>query len=141
MSNQKLRKIEVGKDLGEYQYRLTSWRLLKYIESTGDDNPWYREDSPFGGIIAPATICDSDLIQLPGLRQIVEAYSNRLVAGQEYEFINPARPGKLLTVKGIIADAYIKGERQYVVFEGLSTDEDNRDLVRTRMTYCCWHVQ
>ncbi len=140
MANEAPKRIEVGKDVGMLQYRLTAWRLLKYVDTTGDDNPWYRVDSPFGGVVAPPTFFDSDLIRLPGLRKVVDPHPRRLLAGQEYDFINPARPGKLITVKGTIADTYVKGGREYVVFEGGVSDEDGLELSRVRLIYC-WPVE
>jgi hypothetical protein len=133
-------KIEVGMDVGVLQYRLTPWRLLKYVDTTGDDNPWYRVDSPFGGVIAPPTFFDSDLMRLPGLRQIVDLHPRRLLAGQEFDFLHPARPGNLITVRGKIADTYVKGSREYVVFEGLVSDEKGLELARLRLIYC-WPME
>lgn len=140
MANEAVSKVEVGSDVGVLQYRLTPWRLLKYIDTTGDDNPWYRVDSPFGGVIAPPTFFDSDLMRLPGLRKIVDLHPRRLLAGQECDFLNPARPGMLITVRGKIADTYVKGSREYVVFEGLVSDEDSLELARMRLIYC-WPLE
>lgn len=140
MVKESVSKIEVGKEIGVLQYRLTPWRLLKYVDTTGDDNRWYHVESPFGGVIAPPTIFDSDLMRLPDLRKMVDPHPRRLLAGQEYDFIKPARPGKLITVRGKIADTYVKGSREYVVFEGLISDEDGLELARVRLIYC-WPVE
>ena len=99
MADKAVAEIEVGMDVGILQDRLTPWRLLKYVDTTGDDNPWYRVNSPFGGVIAPPTFFDSDMLRLPGLRKIVDPHPRRLLAGQEAWFMNPALVGKLVTVK------------------------------------------
>lgn len=140
MDNAPVTKMEVGKDLGMIQYRLTAWRLLKYIDTTGDENPWYRVSSPFGGIIAPPTILDSDLLRLSELRRIVDLHPRRLLAGEEYKFYHPVRLGKMITVRGKIAEVYVKGKKEYVVFEGLCSDEDGLDLAQMRITYC-WPME
>ena len=140
MSEKQHDKIEVGQDVGAFQYRLTPWRILKYVDTTRDDNPWHRGDSPFGGIVAPAAIFDSDVLRFPGLRKIVDPHPIRFIAGQDYEFINPCQVGKLIFAKGYISDTYIKGDKKYVVFEGSFTDEDDRDLAKMRLTYC-WPVE
>ncbi len=139
MANKAVPEAEVGMDVGILQYRLTPWRLLKYVDTTGDENPWYRVNSPFGGVIAPPTFFDSDMMRLPGLRKIVDPHPQRLLAGQEFTFINPALAGKLITVRGKVAEKYVKGSREYVAFEGLVSDEDGRQRARVRLLYC-WPV-
>ena len=43
------------KDLGWKEIDTSPEAIAHYIEVTGDDNPWYRGPSPFGGPVVPAT--------------------------------------------------------------------------------------
>ena len=141
-------ELKVGWDCGSYEYRLTRGRILKYSEAVEDLNPWYEKDSPFGGPIASPTVCDNDITRLPGWKVIrggdLEDPSNYrpgfLHAKQEYDFLNPARPGKKVKVSGRIVDKYVKRGREYVTVEALSVDEDGVPLLRTRGTLC-WLAQ
>ena len=139
--------IEVGKEVEGYEYWLTPGRVQRYIEAVGDPNPWYGGDSPFGGPIAPATICDNDVFHLRAHEEVVGGAGRTPTPGregyvhakQEYQFLSPARAGKKITVKGWIADKYLKRDREYVTLEALSVDEDGREILRSRATLC-WYA-
>ena len=47
--------VFVGKDLGWAEVDTGPSAIDHYIDITGDDNPWYRGDSPFGEPLVPAT--------------------------------------------------------------------------------------
>lgn len=133
--------ILVGEDLGMYRYRMTAGRILKYRETIGADCPWYTGDSPFGGPIAPPTVCDGDHLWHPGNDRILLSpdgtlRKNIFHASLVYEFINPARAGTEITVTGRVVDKYEKRGRFFVVTEWLSVDDDGRDILRHTSTYC-----
>src|SRR5581483_6363588 len=54
----KLRELgsHVGMDLGIEQHPITEDRVRWYMETLGDNHPWYTGDSPFGGPVAPALL-------------------------------------------------------------------------------------
>ena len=135
-----LQGIEVGTDLGQYEYQLTPELILSYIKSTDDQSGWYSDDSPFGEPVAVASVCDNNALALPGYWKLIV---NRQMenpsfahAGHEFEFMNPARPGKIIKVTGHIVDIYKKRDRIYIVFESQSIDEDGREIVLARATVC-----
>jgi hypothetical protein len=138
-------EIVVGESLGEYQYRLSPGRILKYLEGVESHHPWFEGPSPYGGPIAPPMVCDSDVIRLPGVQERIIAggtegpVANRkgfLHAAQSYELLDPAFPGKRIVVTGRVVDKYEKSGRVWVVAEALSADEDGRPILRSRATFC-----
>jgi len=47
-------EVYVGRDFGGVTIDITPDLVATYIAGTGDDNPWYRGNSPLGGSIATA---------------------------------------------------------------------------------------
>ncbi len=123
--------ICVGDELGTIQYRVSPEMVKDYVESLDDPDPWYLEDSPFGGpIVPPFYLCDDYLRLLVQATYPVGA----LHARGEYEFKHPIKAGTLLTVRGRIADVYVKRERKYMIVETIATDESGNEICRGRTT-------
>jgi hypothetical protein len=120
---------QVGDELGPWEYEVTEERVRRMTEELEEPDPWYREDSPFGGPIAPATVSADDYIRVLETRF---THSGAVHTKAEHDFINPVRPGKHYTVRGKVAGRYEKKGRDYVVIESVTTDEDGVDIVRSR---------
>lgn len=123
-------EIYVGRDFGGAEYAITPELIERYIAGTGDDNPWYRGTSPFGGPVAPAMIVHSAVFHthswyLPNL------YGN-LHARQEFDFLAPVMVGERLHSRSVIVDRYIRRDREYVVNETLIFDSSGRIVTRGR---------
>jgi acyl dehydratase len=124
-------EIYVGRDFGTFEFAITPELVRNYIAGTGDDNPWYTQDSPLGGPIAPALILHSAPFRtldwyLPNL------YGN-LHAREECEFFEPAMVGERLTSRSLIVDRYLKRDREYVVNETLIFNAAGRLVTRLRV--------
>lgn len=97
--------------------------IRRFAEAIGDDNPLYHDrefaqKSPFGGIIAPPTFVfewahhEAVTVDEYGLYISDMPLPDHLVrGGNEYEFIQPLRPGDIITTKSKIADVYEKQSR------------------------------
>ena len=126
-------QIEVGEEFDPVEYDLAAEMILKQADAVEDYNPWYREDSPFGGPIALPTItCRDYLPLLLGWRYAFAGIG--ILAKHEAEFLYPARPGSRITVRGKIADKYVRRGRPYIVIECSSVDEEGREITRTKHT-------
>lgn len=126
-------QIEIGEEFDPVEYRLTREMILKQAEAVEDYNPWYREDSPYGGPIAlPTSTCRDYLPLMLGWRYTFAGIA--ILAKHEAEFLNPARPDSRITVRGKVADKYIKRGRPYIVIECSSVDEEGRQITRTKHT-------
>ena len=133
----KLRELgtHVGQDLGIQEHPITPELVRWYIATIGDDHPWYTGPSPFGGPVAPAL-----LIHNPAY---VGGRSNRwylpnrygnLHAKQQWEFFRQALVGETVRSQGVIADRYLKRDREFVTAEAWLLDNSNRITARVRST-------
>ncbi len=123
-------EIYVGRDLGGQDYVISPELVAKYIDGTGDDNPWYRGSSPLGGPLAPVlslywvVFANRDWY-LPNL------YGN-LHARQEWESFAAFQVGDKLRTRLMVVDRYEKRDREYVIAEVQSFDAGGRLLARSR---------
>ena len=123
-------EVYVGRDYGGAEYEITPELIERYVAGTGDDNPWYRGASPFGGPVAPALIVHSAVFHthswyLPNL------YGN-LHARQEFDLLAPVMVGERLRSRSVIVARYMKRDREYVVNETLIFGSGGRVVTRGR---------
>jgi acyl dehydratase len=123
-------EIYVGRDFGGFDFDITPEFIANYTAGTGDDNPWYRGESPLGGPVAPALILHSAVFRrhdwyLPNI------FGN-LHARQQWEGFAPIRPGDNLHSRSVIIERYLKRDRDYVVNECLILNAEGRILQRSR---------
>lgn len=123
--------IEVGEELGKKEVLITDEMIRACADAIETKHPWYFEDSPFGGRIAPPTIFDNDT-----LRMLDENYDRfgSIHTRQVWEFKNPAKLGKRITLNARIIDKYIKRGRGYVTMELEAVDEDGLEICRGKHT-------
>ena len=118
----------VPSDSWEYvgEYLIAPVANREYAVSVDDDNPWYIEDSPFGGPIAsPALLHIIAFVAANLICQISNSPEARtLHAKQVSEFINPVRVGKKVKIEGRVRDKCIKRGKKYFAMEARLTDED-----------------
>jgi len=121
----------VGDEFEPREITITQEMVDRNAWANDDYNPWYIEDSPFGGPIASPTFLAHQYLELfhghyydpPG-----GGYWTR----HEFEFINPLKIGKKLRVTGRLIDRYPKKGRDHFVSEIIVTDEDGNEIVRMR---------
>jgi acyl dehydratase len=123
-------EIYVGRDFGGFEFEITPALIENYIAGSGDDNPWYRGESPIAGPVAPALILHSAVFRrhdwyLPNI------FGN-LHARQQWEGFAPIRPGDTLHSRSVIIDRYTKRDREYVVNECLILNSEGRVVQRSR---------
>ncbi len=130
--------FQIGMELKTYEYLLTPGRIMQYLEATQCSHPWCIYDSPFGGPIAPPTICDNDIMEKnEQVHNLVNIHSPNPVlhAKQEYEFVNPIRAWTKIHFSGQISERYSKRSYEYLTFEGVSKS-DGKEVLRSRTTFC-----
>jgi acyl dehydratase len=123
-------EVAVGKHLGRHEYTITPELVAAYSAGTGDTNPWYYAESPFGGPVAPALIMHKEMFQFDGW-YLPNVYGN-LHAKQEWELFNPVMVGETIQTAGNVLDRYIKRGRDFVVNEFYVEAADGRLLARSR---------
>src|SRR5258707_11007414 len=124
------KEVYVGRDFGGVTYDITPGLVATYVAGTGDDNPWYRGQSPLGGAVAPALILHSAVYQTLGW-YLPNIYGN-LHARQEWSLFAPVMVGERLTTRSVIVDRYLKRDREYVVNEVLVSNASGQIVSRSR---------
>ncbi len=124
-------EVYVGRDFGTFDFEVTPELVRRYIDGTGDDNPWYTQSSPLGRPIAPALMCHSAPFRnrdwyLPNL------FGN-LHAREECEFFRPVMVGERLKSRSLVVDRYLKRDRDYVVNETLIFNAAGQMVTRLRV--------
>lgn len=119
--------IEIGEILGQKEVLITDEMIQTCAHAIESTHPWYFEDSPFGGRIAPPTFLDNDT-----LRTLDERYERfgSVHAKQAWEFKNPARLGTTVTFTVTVVDKYIRRQRPYIVMELVAIDADGVEICR-----------
>jgi len=123
--------VEVGQELGKKEVVITDEMIRTCAGAIESSHPWYLEDSPFGGRIAPPTIFDNDT-----LRVLDENYDRfgSVHAKQAWEFKNPAKVGKKVTLTVRLTEKYVKRGRGWIVMEMVAVDEDGLEICRSKHT-------
>ncbi len=125
MADEKLKiydydKVEIGEELGSYEYVLTQEMLDDYRASIDDP------EAPF-----PTLAVKHDAT---ALAMVYEDTTGGVNAGNEVEFFNPPIPGKKIKVTGRVHDKYLRRDKPYMVIEATAEDEDGR-LIEKLRTY------
>ncbi|MFC1966554.1 MaoC family dehydratase [Chloroflexota bacterium] len=128
-----LMKAKIGDEADPVEFIVTEEEAWSHAFANDDYNPWYMEDSPFGGRIAPPTFL------APLEARVTWSYyahppGGTMNAKQEFQFINPLKIGKKIKITAKLVDWYRKRDRNYFVFEYLTVDEDGLEIIRTRRT-------
>ena len=110
--------IEIGEELGSYEYVLTQEMLDNFRASVQDPDACF----PTLAVKHDAT----------ALNMVYDDQTGGVNAGNEVEFFNPPIVGKRIFVKGRIHDKYLRRDKPYMVIEATAVDEDGRMLERLR---------
>jgi hypothetical protein len=123
--------IEVGKDLGSLEWRITREDVDKQCRMDHDYHPWYFTGAPDGPPIAPPQI------QYRPPRWLLSRNYNVRGLFYKWDFENVAALpiDAPIRVSGRIVDKWIERGREYVRFESVGTDGDGKVLFRTTRTH------
>ncbi len=123
--------IQIGEVLGRKDVLITDEMIRTCAAAIESTHPWYFEDSPFGGRIAPPTIFDNDT-----LRTLDEQYARfgSIHAKQAWEFTYPARLGHTVTLTITVVEKFYRRQRPYIIMELLAVDDEGIELCRSLHT-------
>ena len=111
-------QIEVGEELGSYEYLLTEEMADAFRRAVDDPEASF----PTLAVKHDAT----------AFAMVYEDTAGSVNAGNQVEFCNPPAPGKKITVTGRVADKYLRRDKPYLVIEATAVDEDGRLLEKLR---------
>ncbi len=114
--------LRVGEEFMSDDLLIKPGDVETFTFAVDDHHPWYFEDSPFGGPIAPPVMLGNQALRLRTSRYIVMA---GLHAKMQFEFVEPLRVGIRVRSYGKVIDKFEKRGRHYMVTEFTTKDEDS----------------
>ena len=109
-------EIDVGMDLGSYEYTLTEDQFRYFRESVADPKGLF----PTIAVKHDATSLNMKFQPGGGVN-----------ARQVMEFFSPPKPGMKIKVSGKLIDKYIRREKPYLVVQATAADEKGKLIERT----------
>ena len=122
----------VGEELSPLTYYLSLEESIAWAARAGDEHPWYRDASPFGGrpIVHPAFFARDPI----ALLRHNFASKATIHAATDLAYQHAGWPDRDYTVYGYIAEVYERKGNSYVIVDTLTVDQDGREIVRNRHT-------
>ena len=120
--------VTVGEEFKSDDFMVKPEDVETFAYAVADHNPWYFEDSPFGGKIVHPTLLGNQALLMRHSRYIVPA---GLHAKMQFEFVEPVRVGMRMRTYGKVIDKYERRGRHYMVTSFETRDEES-GTVHTR---------
>jgi acyl dehydratase len=123
----------LGDVIGKITFTIAPEMADRIAFAMDDYNPWYMQDSPFGGRIASPTAA------LPFDGAMFYDYykypaGGSLFAKQEFEFVKPIKLGETYTMTGTLVDTYKKRGRSFFKMGVSVTDKSGVEVMRMAKT-------
>jgi acyl dehydratase len=125
-------KVTVGEEFRSDDFLIKPEDVETFAYAVDDHNPWYFEDSPFGGPITHPVLMSNQALLMRHSKYVVPA---GLHAKMQFEFLEPMRVGMRVRSYGKVIDKYERRERHYMVTQFETRDEETGAvLVRGQFT-------
>jgi acyl dehydratase len=123
----------IGDDLGSREFVITEEMVERNAWATDDYNPWYMDESPFGGrIVSPTYLASFDAQLFYG--HYAYPVGGSLFAKQEFEYLAPIRIGQRYRMSGTLVDIYKRRGRTFFKAAMSVTDERGQEVMRMAKT-------
>jgi acyl dehydratase len=128
-----------GDDLGSLEFTISAEQVERNAWANDDYNPWYMDDSPYGGrIISPVFLASFDAKLFYGYYAYPPGGS--LFAKQEFEYLVPVKVDTAYTMTGTLADVYERNGRTFYVARMSVVDGEGTEVMRMSKTIA-WPVR
>ncbi|MBM4278154.1 MAG: MaoC family dehydratase [Deltaproteobacteria bacterium] len=126
--------LKVGEEFEPLEFIVTPELNQQYLYAEEDFHPRYIETTRNGpGFVHPGILFNmSNNTRSPSF--FLPPGWGEIHAGEETEFLNPARVGKKIRVTWEVIDTYEKKGRPWHVLDILIVDEDGIQIMRRKMT-------
>jgi len=126
------RKLKAGDVVSTMSYCVAHADVVSYVTETMEDSdPWYLEDSPYGGPIVPPGYFYGEYIRLlAGANCPMGALNAKLV----FRSRGPVLHGEQVTLKASIAKFYEKRGRPYMDVDVVVTNSRDVEVSRGIVT-------
>ena len=114
--------VQVGEEFMSDDFLIKPEDVDTFAYAVDDHNPWYFEDSPFGGPVVHPTLLGNQALLMRHSKYIVPA---GLHAKMQFEFLEPLRVGMRVRSYGRVLDKYERRGRHYMVTQFETRDEDS----------------
>ena len=118
--------VQVGEEFASDAFLIKPEDVDTFAFAVDDHNPWFFEDSPFGGPITHPTLAGNQALLMRHSKYIVPA---GLHAKMQFEFLEPMRVGMRVRSYGKVLDKYEKRGRHYMVTQFETRDEDTGSVL------------
>jgi acyl dehydratase len=118
--------VQVGETFMSDDFMIKPEDIETFAFAVDDHDPWYFEDSPYGGTIAHPVLLGNQALMMRHSKYIVPA---GLHAKMQYEFVAPLRAGMRVRTRGKVIDKYEKRGRHYMVTEFETRNEETGALL------------
>jgi acyl dehydratase len=123
--------VVIGEEFGPLEIVITDHALKSYAYAIDDYHPWYLDDSPFGGPVAPAALLTRPLLDL--LQLGYDATRLRaLHVREELELFGPLKVDQRVSLRARVEDRFVKRGEPYVVLVAWACDEHGKTLISTK---------
>jgi acyl dehydratase len=132
-----------GKTYPPFQYEVGKEKIREYAMAVGEENPVYFDrdaarQAGFRDIPAPpmfAVVYSAGSVGPAVLDPEVGINFPLMVhGGQEFLWGEPVCAGDAITTETVVKDIYVKDGRGYYVFESVSRNQEDQEVVRATWT-------
>lgn len=124
-------QVPVGAILTPLGGFLSREDAAQYADDTEDPNPWYREDSPFGGPLAPPGWLAARQARL---LRINLRFGPSIHVRSVIRHCAPAFAGRAYLTAGRIRDTFERNGNHYLVIDAETRDDQDRIVYRVEHT-------
>lgn len=124
----------VGEILGSYDKEVTEKESGPYIRAVGDKNPWFSENSPFGGPVINPLMFGDEYVRLYFDCANYSRNEGTLHSRTEHENFGILKVGSKVKVSGRIADKFTRRGRRGLTIEVNVADEQGKPVSTTKIT-------
>jgi acyl dehydratase len=134
---------KIGKSYPPYEYEVGREKIKEYANAVGEANPVHQDrqaaqDAGFRDVVAPpmfAVVYSAGAVGPAVLDPEIGIELPRMLHGsQEFEWGEPVCAGDTITTTTTVKDLYEKDGKKFYVFESVSKNQDDQEVVRAIWT-------
>jgi acyl dehydratase len=134
---------KVGKTYPPFEYAVGREKIREYANAVGETNPVHHDrqaahEAGFRDVVAPpmfAVVYSAGAVGPAVLDPEIGIELPRMLHGsQEFEWSEPVCAGDTITTTASVKDLYEKDGKKFYVFESVSKNQDDQEVVRAIWT-------
>ncbi len=126
-------ELPLGIPMEPIEHTVDAEMVKRYADAIGSTNPWFFEDSPFGGPIVPPTILENLALRMQTAAHRIQVKGGYVHSHMESEYLKPVLVGTTVRVEGHLAGKYIRRDKYYLVTEFHVHDAAGDEVLKGRI--------